>query len=206
LNGADFVLQTLESDQFVCVRQKLNEEDKPQVIIVDLKKNNEVIQRPINADSAIMHWSKQVIALKAQSRTVQIFDLAAKAKLKSAVMNEDVVFWKWFSETSLGLVTDSSVYHWNVFDPTQNAPVKMFDRNQNLAVCRAALNKETSKLTTFSHRAARSSTIELTMTKSGLLSWAFRRRRDEWRGPCSSGLATVACLSTLKVMPQLSVL
>lgn len=89
-----------------------------------------------------MHWSKQVIALKAQSRTVQIFDLAAKAKLKSAVMNEDVVFWKWFSETSLGLVTDSSVYHWNVFDPTQNSPVKMFDRNQNLAVCGAALNKE----------------------------------------------------------------
>ena len=139
LNGADFGLQTLESDQFVCVRQKLNEEDKPQVIIVDLKKNNEVIQRPINADSAIMHWSKQVIALKAQSRTVQIFDLAAKAKLKSAVMNEDVVFWKWFSESSLGLVTDSSVYHWNVFDPTQNSPVKMFDRNQNLGVGCVAL-------------------------------------------------------------------
>ena len=144
LNGADFGLQTLESDQFVCVRQKLNEEDKPQVIIVDLKKNNEVIQRPINADSAIMHWSKQVIALKAQSRTVQIFDLAAKAKLKSAVMNEDVVFWKWFSESSLGLVTDSSVYHWNVFDPTQNSPVKMFDRNQNLAVRCTALDKEKS--------------------------------------------------------------
>ena len=89
-----------------------------------------------------MHWSKQVIALKAQSRTVQIFDLAAKAKLKSAIMNEDVVFWKWFSESSLGLVTDSSVYHWNVFDPTQNSPVKMFDRNQNLAVGCAALDKE----------------------------------------------------------------
>lgn len=81
-----------------------------------------------------MHWTRQVIALKAQARTVQIFDLAGKAKLKSAVMNEDVVFWKWFSETSLGLVTETSVYHWNVFDATQNAPVKMFDRNSNLAV------------------------------------------------------------------------
>jgi len=129
------LVQTLESDHFVCARQKLNEEDKPQVIIVNLKNNNEVIKRPINADSAIMHWNKQVIALKAQSRTVQIFDLAAKSKLKAAMMNEDVVFWKWFSETSLGLVTDTSVYHWNVFDPSQASPVKMFDRNQNLQVC-----------------------------------------------------------------------
>ena len=128
--------QTLESDNFVCVRQKLNEEEKPQVIIVKLKQNNEVTKRPINADSAIMHWSREIIALKAQSRTVQIFDLAGKAKLKSAVMNEDVVFWKWFSENSLGLVTETSVYHWNVFDSTQNAPVKMFDRNQNLQVFR----------------------------------------------------------------------
>ena len=81
-----------------------------------------------------MHWSKLVIALKAQGRTIQIFDLGAKAKLKSAVMSEDIVFWKWFSETSIGLVTDTSVFHWNVFDATQEQPVKMFDRNPNLAV------------------------------------------------------------------------
>jgi len=81
-----------------------------------------------------MHWNKQVIALKAQSRTLQIFDLGAKAKLKSTTMNEDVVFWKWFSETTLGLVTDTTIYHWDVFDPNQAAPVKIFDRNPNLAV------------------------------------------------------------------------
>lgn len=81
-----------------------------------------------------MHWNKEIIALKAQSRTLQIFDLGQKAKLKSTTMTEDVVFWKWFSETSLGLVTDTSVYHWNIFDPNQAAPVKMFERNQNLNV------------------------------------------------------------------------
>jgi clathrin heavy chain len=81
-----------------------------------------------------MHWTKQIIALKAQARTLQIFDLGAKAKLKSATMNEDVVFWKWFSETSLGLVTDTAVYHWDVFDANQPSPVEVFKRNQNLAV------------------------------------------------------------------------
>ena len=81
-----------------------------------------------------MHFSKQIIALKAQQRTLQIFDLGAKAKLKSTTMSEDVVFWKFFSDTSLGLVTDTSVYHWNIFDPAATQPQKMFDRNPNLAV------------------------------------------------------------------------
>lgn len=127
--------KTLESDRYVCARQSTAEGGKGQVVIVDLKNPNEPpIKRPITADSAIMHWSKMVIALRAQSRTVQIFDLGAKSKLKSAVMNEDIVFWKWFSPDSLGMVTDTSVYHWNVFDPTQASPIKMFDRNTNLSV------------------------------------------------------------------------
>lgn len=81
-----------------------------------------------------MHWTKQIIALKAQQRTLQVFDLGAKQKLKSCTMNEDVVFWKWFSDTSLGLVTDTAVYHWNVFDPAAAQPAKIFDRNANLSV------------------------------------------------------------------------
>lgn len=126
---------TLESDHFVCVRQKLDDQDKPQVIIINLKNNNEVIKRAISADSAIMHFSREILALKAQGRTVQIFDLGAKAKLKSTVMNEDIVFWKWYNDRSLGLVTDTSVYHWDIFDPTQSAPVKLFERNTNLSGC-----------------------------------------------------------------------
>ncbi|KAK7542540.1 clathrin heavy chain [Phyllosticta citribraziliensis] len=126
---------TLESDHYICVRQQTDQTASPEVIIIDLKNGNNIIRRPIKADSAILHWNKQIIALKAQQRTLQIFDLSAKAKLKSTTMNEDVVFWKWYSETSLGLVTDNSVYHWNIFDPNQASPVKIFDRNPNLAGC-----------------------------------------------------------------------
>jgi len=49
-------------------------------------------------------------------------------------MHEDVVFWKWISDTSLGLVTETSVYHWDVMDPAQAAPVKVFERHANLSV------------------------------------------------------------------------
>ena len=128
------LLQTLESDHYICVRQKVDENASPEVIIIDLKNDNNLIRRPIKADSAIMHWNKQIIALKAQQRTLQIFDLANKSKLKSTTMSEDVVFWKFFNEETLGLVTDTSVYHWNIFDASQAMPVKVFERNNNLSV------------------------------------------------------------------------
>ncbi|KAI1486926.1 clathrin heavy chain [Biscogniauxia mediterranea] len=126
---------TLESDHFICVREKKSDAAQPEVVIIDLKNGNNVIRRPIKADSAIMHWNKQIIALRAQSRTLQIFDLEQKQKLKSATMNEDVVFWKWISDSTLGLVTETSVFHWNILDPSQAAPVEVFKRNANLNGC-----------------------------------------------------------------------
>jgi clathrin heavy chain len=81
-----------------------------------------------------MHWTRQVIAVKKQGE-LQIYDLGQKTKLKSATMNENVVFWKWFSDKSIGLVTDTTVYHWDAFDPTQAAPIEVFKRNQCLSGC-----------------------------------------------------------------------
>lgn len=118
----------------MCIREKKNDAAQPEVVIVELKNDNNVTRRPIKADSAVMHWKRQVIALKAQSRTLQIFDLGEKKKLKSCTMNEDVQFWKWISESTLGLITTSSVYHWDVYDAGQDAPVKVFERNANLNV------------------------------------------------------------------------
>jgi clathrin heavy chain len=42
----------------------------------------------------------------------------------------------------LGLVTDTAVYHWDVFDANQPSPVEVFKRNQNLAVRRAHLEHD----------------------------------------------------------------
>lgn len=46
-------------------------------------------------------------------------------------MNEaDVVFWKWISATTIGMVTDTAVYHWAITD--QTSPQKIFDRHPTL--------------------------------------------------------------------------
>ncbi|KAL1731173.1 hypothetical protein EV714DRAFT_249463 [Schizophyllum commune] len=116
---------TLESDHFICVRNEQN-----QLVIIDLTDPNNVLRRPISADSAIMHPHQKILALKAQ-RTLQIFNIETKQKVKSHVSNEDIVFWKWVSDTTIGMVTETSVYHWTIADST-SPPQKIFDRHATL--------------------------------------------------------------------------
>jgi clathrin heavy chain len=66
------------------------------------------------------------------ARTLQIFNIETKQKIKSHSNNEDIVFWKWVSDTTIGMVTETSVYHWTIADQT-SPPQKIFDRHPTLA-------------------------------------------------------------------------
>jgi hypothetical protein len=57
-----FSTVTMESDKFICIREKVNE--TVQVAIVDLADPYNPIRRPITADSVIMHPASKVIALR----------------------------------------------------------------------------------------------------------------------------------------------
>lgn len=52
----------MESDKFICVREKVGENN--QVVIIDMNDTANPIRRPISADSAIMNPASKVIALK----------------------------------------------------------------------------------------------------------------------------------------------
>ncbi|XP_049879367.1 clathrin heavy chain isoform X1 [Pectinophora gossypiella] len=128
---------TMESDKFICVREKVGE--TAEVVIIDMADPTNPIRRPISADSAIMNPASKVIALKgkagveAAQKTLQIFNIEMKSKMKAHTMTEDVVFWKWISLNTLALVTKMSVYHWSM--EGDSTPVKMFDRHSSLADC-----------------------------------------------------------------------
>ena len=121
---------TMESDKFICVREKVA--DNNQVVIIDMSDPTNPIRRPISADSAIMNPASKVIALKAQ-KTLQIFNIEMKSKMKAHTMADDVIFWKWISENIIALVTETSVYHWSMEGDSQ--PAKIFDRHSSLAGC-----------------------------------------------------------------------
>eukprot|EP00127_Corallochytrium_limacisporum_P006523 Clim_evm54s229 gene=Clim_evmTU54s229 len=123
ISNVSFTTLTMESDKFICVRERVG--DNNQVVIIDLADPKNPMRRPITADSAIMNPVSKVIALK-QARNLQIFNMEMKSKMKATVMNEDVVFWKWISTKTIGLVTQSAVFHWSTEGSSE--PQKVFDR------------------------------------------------------------------------------
>lgn len=132
INAANISFNTLtmESDKYICVREKVGE--SAQVVIIDMANPQTPIRRPISADSAIMNPSTKVIALKAM-RTLQIFNIEMKSKMKAHTLNEDVVFWKWINVNTIALVTETAVFHWSM--EGDSLPLKMFDRHTSLNGC-----------------------------------------------------------------------
>lgn len=52
----------MESDKFICIRETVG--NTSQVVIVDMNNPQNLMRRPISADSAIMNPATQIIALK----------------------------------------------------------------------------------------------------------------------------------------------
>jgi clathrin heavy chain len=50
----------------------------------------------------------------AAGKTLQIFNIEMKSKMKSHNMTDDVVFWKWISVNTVALVTETACYHWSM--------------------------------------------------------------------------------------------
>lgn len=60
-----------------------------------------------------------------------MFNIELKQKVKSHLINEDIAFWKWLDNKTVGIVTDTAVFSWAIDGP--DAPTKLFDRHTTLA-------------------------------------------------------------------------
>ncbi|PNX74604.1 clathrin heavy chain 1-like protein, partial [Trifolium pratense] len=94
----------MESEKFICVRETT----------------------PSNT-----YDNTTILALKAQvpgttQDHLQVLNIEKKTKMKSYQMNQ-----QWITQKLLGIVTQSSVYHWSI--EGDGEPVKVFDRTANLA-------------------------------------------------------------------------
>jgi len=74
---------------------------------------------------------KPIYIYQLAGKQLQIFNIEMKSKIKSHVMPDEVVFWKWISLNSVGIITETAVYHWSMEGDSQ--PVKQFERHANLA-------------------------------------------------------------------------
>lgn len=70
------------------------------------------------------------------SKTVQIFNIEMKSKMKSHNLTEDVIFWKWINVNTIGLVTETGVYHWSM----EGLSFLLSKRNRALTIYTIALS------------------------------------------------------------------
>ena len=47
-------------------------------------------------------------------KTLQIFNIEMKSKMKAHNMTEEVQFWKWISVNTVALATENAVFHWSM--------------------------------------------------------------------------------------------
>ena len=62
-----------------------------------------------------------VIVIFLAGKTLQIFNIEMKSKMKAHNMTEEVQFWKWISINTVALVTDAACYHWSM-EGNKNLP------------------------------------------------------------------------------------
>jgi clathrin heavy chain len=138
IDPANLKLQTvsLQSDKYVCVREPIpGDSIQSSLIIVDLEKGGQPRKTGVKGDAAMMSPTGKLLAVKAPldggQQRIQVIDLQERKIVKEAQMGQIVIYWKWISNNTLGLVTATSVFHWNMDD--NNPPVRVFDRIQELA-------------------------------------------------------------------------
>ena len=118
---AKMSFSALSRDKYLCVREVTDADSN--VAIVDLQQGNSLTRHKMKADTAVMHPSRNIIALKGANQ-LQVFDLNQRSRLKSFALPEGqtVNYWRWIDDETLAFVAGGNVFHWSL-QPAQSAPV-----------------------------------------------------------------------------------
>jgi len=119
----------MDSDKAVCVRLEQGEQKSMQVI--SLTTGGVLHKFPTCPDSVILCPDGKSIAVRS-GVNIQIQNLELGKKTKSTKLPDDQApkFWNWVSPTTIGIVTETAVFH--LSSEGDSAPSKMFDRSANL--------------------------------------------------------------------------
>ena len=133
----------MESDKYICVREKTGEVAQVFIVDMADPQNpirrpisaDSAIMNPASKVIALKGkagtegtaacknciafdffniFTKNIIIFILAQKTLQIFNIEMKSKMKAHIMQDDVVFWKWISPNTLALVTETSVFHWSM--------------------------------------------------------------------------------------------
>lgn len=88
----------------------------------------------MKAEHILVHPQNFIIAARAKATTgscfIQIFDMKNEKKVSQCEVKEDIEYWSWLNNTTLGVVGTSSVFH---CDAKSGTVTKIFERATQLA-------------------------------------------------------------------------
>jgi clathrin heavy chain len=114
---------TLQTDKFCCVRD-VQADGSASLAIVDLEQYDSIRNDIKDAEAPIMS-SNKCLALRSGT-TLQVFQLNPRQKLKEAVVNDPISYWKWINDQTIAIVTTTQVLHWSLTNDA--GPTRVFDR------------------------------------------------------------------------------
>lgn len=115
---------TMDSDQFICLQQKPANE----ILVVDIEDNCSKLRYRIPASFAILNPAFKLVALKT-GKTIQVFNIETQTTIKSQTMADEIIFLKWISPNTIGIITKSAIYHWTMENDSK--PLKLCERTNN---------------------------------------------------------------------------
>ena len=123
---------SLESDRFVTIKEA-PQGDKIFFNIVDMTKGYKLQRKELKADSILMHPSRPIISMRTggdqPSNGIQIVDL----NKREVSISEQIQFWTWVNETTLGLVCTRGIYHIDIAAKSYDAGVTaLFRKSEDI--------------------------------------------------------------------------
>jgi clathrin heavy chain len=100
---------------------------------VDIGSSFAVTRKTMKAENILVHPQNLIIAARAKAPSgscfIQIFDMKNEKKVSQAEVKEDIEYWAWLNNTTLGVVGTTSVYH---VEAKSGSVSKIFDRAAQL--------------------------------------------------------------------------
>ena len=103
------------------------------VLIIEVDNPSNIVTLPVPADTSVLvHPQQKILSMRGifhifthhtannkffpgVNNLLQLHNIDQRIKLKEYTMSEgNLVFWKWISVNTLAIVTEESVYHWQL--------------------------------------------------------------------------------------------
>ncbi|XP_061189992.1 clathrin heavy chain 2-like [Saccostrea echinata] len=133
----------LTTDKWMAVRHNTKGETS-QLTILNPLDGSIKYSEPIKADSVQVNPSQPIIAVKCGQR-LEVYNFETNAMISKSRVHEPIAFWTWLNSDIIAMVTESFIYHWDLWQD-DNPPVKMFMRHNRLTFSEIISYKADSSL------------------------------------------------------------